>query len=339
MARLGGGPARAGHRSGGRWCAELPFGSIAWGDSAGAAVLLAVLTAGVVATAPWAWHRSRHRPTVAVAVVVLTAGVGLPTAPIAWPPPGWALIACDVGQGDGLVADNGNGHVVVIDAGPDPEPMRACLDRIGATAVDLVVLTHYHADHVGGLGAVLERPVAEIRASPGARPACRGGSAWPAGRAAKMPLGELRAGQRLTVGSVSGRVVARPSHRRGVGAQQRLRRPDDAPAWTTVLLAGDIEREAAGQVLHESQLDPQRWGRIDVLKVAHHGSSNRDDRILDHVDGRLALISVGEGNDYGHPAPATMKALQDRGFEVHRTDLEGDVAVVASGGTGRAVAR
>ena len=80
-----------------------------------------------------------------------------------------------------------------------------------------------------------------------------------------------------------------------------------------MLLAGDIEREAAAQVLHESQLDPQRWGRIDVLKVAHHGSSNRDDRILDHVDGRLALISVGEGNDYGHPAPATMKALAGAG--------------------------
>ena len=150
-----------------RWCAGLPFGSLAWGDSAGAAVLLA---------GP---HRRRRRHR---AVGVASArgtdrrwpspsscsrrASALPTAPIAWPPPGWALIACDVGQGDGLVADNGDGHVVVIDTGPDPEPMRACLDRIGATAVDLVVLTHYHADHVGGLTAVLERPVAEIRASP-----------------------------------------------------------------------------------------------------------------------------------------------------------------------------
>jgi competence protein ComEC len=105
----------------------------------------------------------------------------------------------------------------------------------------------------------------------------------------------------------------------------------------SVLLAGDIEREAAAQVLHESRLDPQRWGSIDVLKVAHHGSSNRDDRLLDRVDGRLALISVGEGNDYGHPAPATMKALEDRGFEVRRTDLEGDVAVVTDGDEVRAV--
>ncbi|GAA2742447.1 ComEC/Rec2 family competence protein [Terrabacter aerolatus] len=323
-----------------RWSADLPFGSISWGDSAGAAVLLAVLTAGVVATAPWAWHRSRHRPTVAVAVVVLTAGLGLPTAPIAWPPPGWALIACDVGQGDGLVVDNGSGHVVVIDAGPDPEPMRSCLDRLGATNVDLLVLTHYHADHVGGLAAVLELPVAEIRASPVLDPPAEATRVARLAAAARVPMGELRAGQRVTVGSVAADVWW-PARRIDAGSV-----PNNGSVVLTlhvhgmsILLAGDIEREAAAQVLQESARDPGRWGRIDVLKVAHHGSSNRDDRLLDRVAGRLAVISVGEGNDYGHPAPATLTALQERGFEIHRTDLEGDVAVVADGGQVRAVGR
>ncbi|MBW8732319.1 MAG: MBL fold metallo-hydrolase, partial [Terrabacter sp.] len=321
-----------------RWCADLPFGSVAWGDSAGAAILLAVLTVGVVATAPWAWFRTRHRPTVAVAVVVLAAGFAAPTAPIAWPPPGWALIACDVGQGDGLVVDNGGGHVVVVDTGPDPEPMGECLDRIGATAVDLVVLTHYHADHVGGLAAVLERPVAEIRASPVLDPPAEAARVARLAEARRIPLGALRSGERLTVGEV-GADVWWPARRIDAGSV-----PNNGSVvmtmhvhGLTVLLAGDIEREAAAQVLHESQLDPQRWGRIDVLKVAHHGSSNRDDRILDHVDGRLALISVGAGNDYGHPAPATMQALEERGFEVHRTDLEGDVAIVSDADGVRAV--
>ena len=321
-----------------RWCADLPFGSVAWGDSAGAAILLAVLTVGVVATAPWAWFRTRHRPTVAVAVVVLAAGFAAPTAPIAWPPPGWALIACDVGQGDGLVVDNGGGHVVVVDTGPDPEPMGDCLDRIGATAVDLVVLTHYHADHVGGLAAVLERPVAEIRASPVLDPPAEAARVARLAEARRIPLGALRSGERLTVGEV-GADVWWPARRIDAGSV-----PNNGSVvmtmhvhGLTVLLAGDIEREAAAQVLHESQLDPQRWGRIDVLKVAHHGSSNRDDRILDHVDGRLALISVGAGNDYGHPAPATMQALEERGFEVHRTDLEGDVAIVSDADGVRAV--
>ncbi|GAA1987816.1 ComEC/Rec2 family competence protein [Terrabacter lapilli] len=323
-----------------RWCAGLPFGSLDWGDSAAAAVLLALLTVGVLLTAPWAWHRTRHRPTVAVAVVVLASGLGAPTAVLAWPPPGWVLIACDVGQGDGLVADNGGGHVVVVDAGPEPEPMRACLDRIGATAVDLVVLTHYHADHVGGLAAVLERPVAEIRASPVLDPPAEAARVSRLAVAGRIPLAELRAGESLTVGGISADVWW-PARRIEAGSV-----PNNGSVVMTmrvrgvnILLAGDIEREAAGQVLHETQLDPQRWGRIDVLKVAHHGSSNRDDRLLDRVDGRLALISVGADNDYGHPAPATMKALQDRGFEVHRTDLEGDVAVIADGGEVRAVGR
>ncbi|MEW1955233.1 ComEC/Rec2 family competence protein [Terrabacter sp. NPDC080008] len=323
-----------------RWCAALPLGSIDWGDSAAAAVLLAVLTAAAVLTAPWVWHRTRQRPTVAVAVVVLASGLGAPTAVVAWPPPGWALIACDVGQGDGLVADNGAGHVVVVDTGPDPEPMRACLDRIGVTAVDLLVLTHYHADHVGGLSAVLERPVAEIRASPVLEPPAEAAHVSKLAAAAHVPLGELRAGEGLTVGGISADVWW-PARRIEAGSV-----PNNGSVvmtmhirGLTVLLAGDIEREAAGQVLHETQLDPGRWGSVDVLKVAHHGSSNRDDRLLDRVDGRLALISVGQDNDYGHPAPATMKALHDRGFEVHRTDLEGDVAVVADNGDVRAVSR
>lgn len=321
-----------------RWSGGLPFGSVGWGDSAGAALLLAAITVAVIAMAPWAWHRTRHRPTVAVAVVVLTSGMAVPTTAISWPPPGWVLIACDVGQGDGLVADNGAGHVVVIDTGPEPEPMRRCLDRIGATAIDLVVLTHYHADHVGGLTAVLERPVAEIRGSPVLDPPAEARRVSQLAAAHRTPLGELRAGESLSVGGVTADVWW-PARRIDAGSV-----PNNGSVvltmhvrGVTVLLAGDIEREAAAQVVRESQLDPARWGSIDVLKVAHHGSSNRDDRILDRVAGRLAVISVGEGNDYGHPAPATMKALQDRGFAVHRTDTEGDVAIVTDGADGTEV--
>ena len=315
-----------------RWSSGLPFGSVAWGDSATAAVLLAVVTVGVVALAPWVWHRARHRPTVALAVVVLATGLAGPTAPLSWPPPGWVLVACDVGQGDGLVADNGAGHVVVIDTGPEPEPMRRCLDRLGATVIDLVVLTHYHADHVGGLAAVLDRPVAEIRATPVLDPPAEARRVSRLAAAHRTPLRELRAGQAFGVGAISADVWW-PARQIDAGSV-----PNNGSVVLTmhvrgvsILLAGDIEREAAAQVFRESQLEPARWGSIDVVKVAHHGSSNRDDRILDNVAGRLAVISVGAGNDYGHPAPATMKALQDRGFDIHRTDLEGDVAIVTDG--------
>jgi competence protein ComEC len=146
-------------------------------------------------------------------------------------------------------------------------------------------------------------------------------------------VGELRAGQHLEVGAVAADVWW-PAREIDAGSVAN----NGSVVLTlhvggvSFLLAGDIEREAAAAVLREVQTDPRRWGQIDVLKVAHHGSGNRDDRLLDQVAGRLALISVGADNDYGHPTPSTLAALDARGFEVHRTDLEGDIAVVSRDG-------
>ncbi len=149
---------------------------------------------------------------------------------------------------------------------------------------------------------------------------------------------QLRAGQHLEVGDVTADVWW-PAREIDAGSV-----PNNGSVVLTLhvggvgfLLAGDIEREAAAAVVHEVLLDPARWGTVDVLKVAHHGSGNRDDRLLDHVTGRLALISVGAGNDYGHPTPSTLTSLADRGFEVHRTDLEGDLAVVRRDGVVKVV--
>jgi competence protein ComEC len=276
-----------------------------------------------------------------VAVVVIVAGGATPTSVLSWPPPGWVVVACDVGQGDGLVVDAGDGHAVVVDTGPDPDLMGGCLDRLGVRALDLVVLTHFHADHVDGLAGVLDRPVAEIRTSWVSDPADEADRVARLARAAGARLGTLRAGDRFVAGPVSAEVWW-PARRIDAGSV-----PNNASVvltlharGITILFAGDVEREAAAAVVHEAALDPVRWGRVDVLKVAHHGSSNRDDRLLDAVTGRMALISVGADNDYGHPAPATLGALDARGFEVHRTDLEGDVAVVTDGrGEVRAVHR
>ncbi|GAA5068684.1 ComEC/Rec2 family competence protein [Nocardia callitridis] len=80
-----------------------------------------------------------------------------------WPPSGWALAVCDVGQGDGLALSLGDGSAVVIDTGQEPKPMRACLDRLHIKHIALLVLTHPHADHIGGLtGALAGRTVSAI---------------------------------------------------------------------------------------------------------------------------------------------------------------------------------
>jgi competence protein ComEC len=93
-----------------------------------------------------------------------------------------------------------------------------------------------------------------------------------------------------------------------------------------LLLMGDEERP--------SQADLRRTTtglRADVLKVAHHGSSKQDEDLVDALGARLAVISVGVDNDYGHPAPSTLRLLRRAGMQVRRTDLDGDVAVVVDG--------
>ena len=287
----------------------------------------------MISVAPWAWSRTRHRPTVAVAVVVLTAGFAAPTTPLAWPPPGWVLIACDVGQGDGLVADNGGGHVVVIDTGPDPERMRACLDRIGATAVDLVVLTHYHADHVGGLR---RGPRATGRRDPGLtrpRPARRGRPRRAARRSRTRT--RRRAPRRAATDrrhDHGGRLVARPPHRCGVGAQQRLGGADDARARSDRAARRRHRARGRGPGAPRVASSTRNAGAASTCsrsrttgRATGTTASSTTSTVVWHSSASVRATTTAI------PAPATMKALRDRGFDVHRTDLEGDVAVVEDG--------
>lgn len=312
-----------------RWCADVPGGAVGWDESAWGAVLLAGVTVAAILVAPWAWHRSRTRPLLAFAVLVVAGGFSVPTQIVGWPPPGWALVACDVGQGDGLVVSNGPGHAVVIDTGTEPAVIDSCLSRLGVEVVDLVVLTHFHADHSGGLAGVISgRRVAEIRVSTVKEPLPESRQVTEIAAAAGIPVGELRAGDSWSVGEVSadvwwpGRPITEGSVPNNGSIVMTLHVRD-----VTVLLTGDMEREAAAEVVRAARADPHRWGEVDVLKVAHHGSSNRDDRVLDLVGGRLALISVGADNDYGHPAKPLLASLEARGFDIHRTDVEGDLAV------------
>ena len=317
-----------------RTCAEAPFGGIDWGDSAVAAVLLAVVTAVVILVWPWVWRRVRLRPLLGVAVVLVVSAAATPTSVASWPPPGWVFVACDVGQGDGLVINSGigagTGHGVVVDAGGDPALIDGCLGRLGIEVVDLVVLSHFHADHVAGLAGVLKgRTVAETRVSTVVEPEPMADQVRELASAAGVPVRELRAGDVIQVGGMTAEVWW-PARQLSEGSV-----PNNGSVVMTVrvrgvdlLLSGDIEREAAAQVIRAAQAEPERWGEVDVFKVAHHGSSNRDDRLLDLISGQVAIISVGEDNDYGHPAPSLLHALESRGFTVHRTDLEGDIAVV-----------
>jgi competence protein ComEC len=318
--------------------ADLPTAAIGWGTGP---LALTLLTAGCLLLAwvmPWLLRRSRTGASgcALLAVVVL---VPMPTP--GWPPNGWVLVACDVGQGDGLVLNAGSGQVVVVDTGPEPGLMRDCLDRLDVESVPLVVLTHFHADHVDGLPGVLDgRQVGEVDVTARADPPenAREVLAETAGRATvRVPAyGETRVVGDLTL-QVLGPVPGTLSHESGEGDGSG---PNNASLVLLVqvrglrlLLAGDVEPDAQRALA-------RAWPglSVDVLKVPHHGSRYQDLPWLLGLGAGLAVISVGADNDYGHPSSETITPLQAAGLEVFRTDLDGDVAVIADDEGGLRVA-
>ena len=149
--------------------AALPVAAIEWGTGAVSLAVLTVLVAALALAAP----PLLRRPATGVACcLVLVVAVLVRPADLGWPPDGWVLVACDVGQGDALVLNAGPGAAVVVDAGPDPVAVDQCLDRLDVHQVPLLVLTHFHADHVGGVAGVAPRPRRRGGVGhPGARPA------------------------------------------------------------------------------------------------------------------------------------------------------------------------
>jgi competence protein ComEC len=258
------------------------------------------------------------------AVVVL---VPAQATAVGWPLPGWLLTACEVGQGDGMVlSTGGTGTAVVVDTGPDPALMDACLDRLGITTIPLLVLTHLHADHVDGLtGAVDGRSVGSVAVGPGHEPA----SAWrDVNRTAAdrgLPVVRLRPGDVFRTGAVTLTVLGPDTEFHGTDSDPN----NDSLvimaeiAGTRILLTGDIEIEAQQALLNAGEdLD------ADVLKVPHHGSADLLERFVDAVSPQVAVIGVGADNDYGHPSAKALGLLEREGVRtVLRTDTQGDVAV------------
>ncbi|MFD0899860.1 ComEC/Rec2 family competence protein [Actinomadura sediminis] len=302
-----------------RVTADLPYATVPW--LAGG---LGAVSLSVAATAVLLVLRSFRARLVVAALLtgILVAVVALRVTAPGWPPPGWRMVACDVGQGDAVVLAAGPGRAVVVDAGPEPGPVDACLDRLRISDVPLLVITHPHADHVDGTAGVRAgRAVRQVlttpRTSGRAARAARGvparpalpGQRWRIGDLALAVIGPLATGPPLARGddgsTINNASVVLVAHGPGFSA----------------LLSGDIEADA--QRALAGSVPP-----VQVLKVPHHGSRSQDARFLAAARASIALISVGRDNDYGHPSPATLALLRGLNVRVHRTDREGDIAVV-----------
>ena len=313
--------------------AALPTASITWGTGPLALVAVTVACVALVAVAP---RVLRHRSAgIGCSVLLVVTVLTRPPSP-GWPPEGWVLAMCDVGQGDGLVVRAGPGAGIVVDAGPDPVLIDECLRRLEITTVPLVVLTHFHDDHVGGLAGVLEdREVGEVVVTGLPDPAS--GVDLVQRETAVAGLRPVVATYGLTrrVGEATVQTVWPASVAGTVpGEEGEGSAANDASVvllvevdGVRVLLTGDVEPPA------QAALERVLAGvEVDVLKVPHHGSRHQDLDLLLGLRARLALVSVGADNDYGHPSADLLAALTATGAQVRRTDLDGDVLVTLDDG-------
>jgi competence protein ComEC len=229
---------------------------------------------------------------------------------------------------------------VVVDAGPDPRPVDRCLRTLGITRIPLVVLTHFHADHVAGLPGVLRgRTVGAIETTGYEEPADQVAFVRREAAVRHIPLTRAAAGEVRRVAGLSWQVLWPPPM-----PAPAADGPNDASvtllvraAGLRVLMLGDLEPPAQ-QALYRSPAAAALRG-VDVLKVAHHGSAHQDPHLIRMAAPRLALVSVGADNPYGHPAPVTLDALKAQGATVLRTDRDGSLAVLGAGGRPGADAR
>ena len=219
----------------------------------------------------------------------------------------WQIVNCDVGQGDSMVVNLGDHRAIVIDTGPDPITEDRCLHQLGVKKIELLILTHVHADHVGGLdGAIRDRTVA---------------AQW---------FGNVRAGTRATFTSDRGPVTVEVLWPQGQWADEQISDPNNS-SISIILRTPDFSLFAGGDMepLTQAQITPL-VGRVDIYKVSHHGSKFQDESFTQALSPTISIISVGVGNSYGHPAPETIQSLTRLGSRVLRTDLDGAIAIRAN---------
>jgi len=249
------------------------------------------------------------------------------------------LHVLDVGQGDALLVVSPNGRRMLIDGGPAPN---ATLDGIGRLMapwrrrLDVVVLTHPDADHVGGLAKVLEKYDVGAIVDPDFDHGAPDARAWIQARDAEVAAGAVRypaaAGMRIVLDSAAGVHADLLWPPGNPGELPPDAGPNDASTvmrisygHNTMLLTGDIEAEVESRLARSGAVLRSR-----VLKVAHHGSatSSTEDFIA-VVRPELALISLGADNRFGHPDPGVLERLS--AARIARTDLDGAIEIIGNG--------
>lgn len=313
--------------------AQLPLATAPW-LSGTAGILLAILLA--VSTAIWLKSQSATSRFSAgmVALLCLTASfAGLTNSAVQmsrWPGLDWQIASCDVGQGDATVLRSAE-KVALIDVGRFDPKIDSCLNRLGVGKIDLLVLTHFDFDHVGGLaGALRNRQVDVALLSPfeDVRPAVKATREMLTGAGVNPVYAER--GMTGSLGEIGWSVLS-PS-------KTAAEAEDSNDASITMLFRfesfslltlADLGEKGQMRLASESSAWLSPWVREHdlVLKVSHHGSADQYAEFIEYLHPKVALVSVGRSNGYGHPTKRTLDLLARTSSIICRTDQLGSIGL------------
>lgn len=307
----------------------LPGAAIGWPQHPAMVAALTIGCAALLIGLPMLWRRPWLVAAVTLAMIATTLQ---PVTVPGWPPAEWEVVSCDVGQGDATVINAGRGRAILIDTGPDERRVDRCLDQLGVTEVSWLFLTHLHADHAGGIAGVLSnRQLGQVLFSGVTRPT----AGWRKVRTVVDQQPQVaQPGLVVAVGDVRVAVLAaRPLAEDAPSSEEDSAAENDSSLvlrvttpGLTILLAGDLEEAGQSNALAAvPDLSAQ------VLLVPHHGSAHQSADFLAAVGARVALVSVGEDNDYGHPAERTINTVAATGAQLYRTDRNGAIAISRDG--------
>ena len=311
-----------------RTVASLPAAEIPWMAGIGGAVTMACFSAAVW----WGVLSTRPRIAFATAGILITTVVLTQSAPTVVSrlsrPDQWQIAQCDVGQGDALLVNTSAG-VVAIDTGDDEDLLRRCLQVLGVTKVEVLVLTHFDRDHVGQTEVFRSR-VGLVITGPPDNAADRsrlkdleesGAVITQASEGDQIQVGDYR----MTVWWPTIADLAQPGNDSSLVVS--LDPTAANPSGLSMVALGDVGEQA------QMMLRPRLHGlRPDVVKVSHHGSADQSAALYQDLDAELAMIGVGADNDYGHPAMRALDILGLTGATVLRSDERGTLTLHREGG-------
>jgi competence protein ComEC len=298
--------------------ASAPLSTIPWPPG----VIGGLLSFGFSTFLIWAILGNRKAYPVISAILVGCLGLGLSfgSGLVAWAgaPHDWSWAQCNVGQGDAVVVRNG-GKTALIDTGRSATALTSCLAKLGISRVDLLVITHFDIDHIGGYEALLGKAtVAFYGPTDGEADVAILNKLATSG----TKLFSVSQGDVGSLGIMNWQVLWPPKKGTEPGNPSSV-----VMRWTpnvgchecvSAITLGDLPALQQTSLLTQGQI-----GFVDLVKVSHHGSRDQDPNLYMTLHAPIALIGVGAGNGYGHPTQETIEMLAGSGSTTIRSDQHG----------------